>query len=85
MVKFFAITCAWSKRASLRHFEAYKSTRNVLLTGHDLHARGLSKALFTGHKRFSGQSRTLYLIDEGHELEEFVAVVPGLSESEALR
>ena len=29
--------------------------------------------------------RTLYLIDEDHELEEFVAGIPGLSESEALR
>ena len=54
-------------------------------------SQGMISTVEGSAKRFSldiyraALCRTLYLIDEDHELEEFVAGIPGLSESEALR
>jgi hypothetical protein len=54
-------------------------------------SQGMISTLEGSAKRFSldifrtALCRTLYLIDEDHELEDFVAGIPGLSESEALR
>jgi hypothetical protein len=54
-------------------------------------SQGMISMLESSAKRFSldiytsALCRTLNLLDEDHELEEFVAGIPGLSESEALR
>ncbi|KAF8486399.1 hypothetical protein DFH94DRAFT_713146 [Russula ochroleuca] len=54
-------------------------------------SRGMLSMLEDSAKRFSldicrsALRRTLNLLDEDHELEDFVAGIPGLSESEALR
>ena len=54
-------------------------------------SQGMISTVEGSAKRFSldiyraALCRTLYLIDEDNELEEFVAGIPGLSESEALR
>ena len=54
-------------------------------------SQGMVSTLEDSAKRFSldiyrgALRRTLYLIDEDHELEEFVSGIPGLNESEALR
>ena len=54
-------------------------------------SQGMISTVEGSAKRFSldifraALCRTLYLVDEDHELEEFVTGIPGLSESEALR
>ncbi|KAF8486401.1 hypothetical protein DFH94DRAFT_713162, partial [Russula ochroleuca] len=65
--------------------------RNRRVNKKETFSRGMLTMLEGSAKRFSldicrsALCRTLNLLDEEHELEDFVAGIPGLSESEALR
>jgi hypothetical protein len=68
-----------------------KTFHNLQMNKKRSFSQGMISTLEGSAKRFSldiyrtALCRTLYLINEDHELEEFVAGIPGLSESEALR
>jgi hypothetical protein len=65
--------------------------RNLQINKKRSFTQGMISTLEGSAKRFSlgiyraALCRRLYLIDQGHELEGFVAGIPGSSESEALR
>ena len=68
-----------------------KTLHNLQMNKKKSFSQGMISTFEGSAKRFSldiyktALCRTLYLINEDHELEEFVAGIPGLSESEALR
>ena len=68
-----------------------EAIRNLQVNKKTSFSQGMVSTIEGSAKRFSldlyraALCRTLYLIDEDHELEEFVTGIPGLSESEALR
>ena len=67
-----------------------EAIRNLQINKKTSFSQGMVSTVEGSAKRFSldlyraALCRTLYLIEEDHELEEFAAGVPGLSESEAL-
>jgi hypothetical protein len=71
--------------------EVVERFRNRQIDKKETFSQGMISMLEGSAKRFSPDiyrsalSRTLNLLDEDHELEEFVAGIPGLSESGALR
>jgi hypothetical protein len=78
---FFAIDWKYSTLA-LRYFGIYKSTRNSPFPRHEFHARELSSySLDIFRTALCG---TLNMLDEDRELDEFVAGIPGFSQSEVL-